>query len=216
VLEELELEGEVVRLRPVRAEDAERCMEEVGGREEVLRWLCWAGPESVEQLRERYSNWRRGGEDGLDYELAICDAGADRMVGAVTLRFQGHPGQGDVGYWVAVDRWGRGYAGEAVRLLTDFAFRHGLADVLYGWVFVGNEASRRVLEKAGYTLEYTTRKSVAKHGREVEQWYLVQTASEWSGRTPGPPPRSERFRLAPSSRPDGGGGSSGGIPAAPR
>ncbi|MGB2721183.1 MAG: GNAT family N-acetyltransferase [Rhodococcus sp. (in: high G+C Gram-positive bacteria)] len=54
----------------------------------------------------------------------------------------------EVGYWVHPAEWGRGYAGE----LLDLAQDHTYGPPMAAQVYPANSASRRVLERAGFTL----------------------------------------------------------------
>lgn len=54
----------------------------------------------------------------------------------------------EVGYWVHPAQWGRGYAGE----LLDLAQDHTDGLPIAAQVYPANSASRRVLERAGFTL----------------------------------------------------------------
>jgi RimJ/RimL family protein N-acetyltransferase len=58
--------------------------------------------------------------------------------------------QTELGYWLGVAHWGKGYATEALHAVIDFAF----ADLEHGALNAGarvtNPASRRVLEKCGF------------------------------------------------------------------
>lgn len=75
----------------------------------------------------------------------------------------------EIGYWLGAAHWGRGIATEAVTLATDWAFgAHGLLRI-FAQPFAGNLASRRVLEKAGYQLEGTMRRSAVKDGEVRDQ-----------------------------------------------
>ncbi|MEO7563985.1 MAG: GNAT family N-acetyltransferase [Sphingomicrobium sp.] len=56
----------------------------------------------------------------------------------------------EVGYWVALDHWGRGIATEACTALIDIARTLGIKR-LEGAHFTDNRASGRVLEKLGFT-----------------------------------------------------------------
>jgi RimJ/RimL family protein N-acetyltransferase len=56
----------------------------------------------------------------------------------------------EIGYWLGVPFWGRGYATEAARAVIDHAFTERGYDVLLGGARVSNPASRRVLEKCGF------------------------------------------------------------------
>jgi RimJ/RimL family protein N-acetyltransferase len=56
----------------------------------------------------------------------------------------------EIGYWLGVPFWRRGYATEAARGVIDHAFGELGYDVLAGGARVSNPASRRVLEKCGF------------------------------------------------------------------
>jgi RimJ/RimL family protein N-acetyltransferase len=56
----------------------------------------------------------------------------------------------EIGYWLGVAFWGRGYATEAARGVIDHAFGDVGYDCLAGGARVSNPASRRVLEKCGF------------------------------------------------------------------
>ena len=56
----------------------------------------------------------------------------------------------ELGYWLGVPFWGRGYATEAARALIDHAFAELGHDMLSSGARVSNPASRRVLEKCGF------------------------------------------------------------------
>jgi RimJ/RimL family protein N-acetyltransferase len=63
------------------------------------------------------------------------------------------PGAGEdveLGYWLGVPYWGRGFATEAVRALIDHAFGDLRHDTLQAGARVSNPASRRVLEKCAF------------------------------------------------------------------
>jgi ribosomal-protein-alanine N-acetyltransferase len=75
----------------------------------------------------------------------------------------------ELGYWLGAAYWGRGIATEAVRLVTGWAFgAHGLLRI-FAQPFAANLASRRVLEKSGYELEGTMRRSAVKDGEVRDQ-----------------------------------------------
>jgi RimJ/RimL family protein N-acetyltransferase len=75
----------------------------------------------------------------------------------------------EVGYWVGEAFWGRGIATEALKAVTDYAIRtHGFTR-LFALPFAHNQASCRVLEKAGYVLEARLQKSSIKEGQICDQ-----------------------------------------------
>jgi RimJ/RimL family protein N-acetyltransferase len=60
------------------------------------------------------------------------------------------PDGAELGYWLGVSFWGRGYATEAVRAVIDYAFAELGHEALQSGARVSNPASRRVLEKCGF------------------------------------------------------------------
>jgi RimJ/RimL family protein N-acetyltransferase len=56
----------------------------------------------------------------------------------------------EIGYWLGVPYWGRGFATEAVRAVIDHAFVDLKHETLQCGARVSNPASRRVLEKCGF------------------------------------------------------------------
>src|SRR5581483_4320251 len=82
----------------------------------------------------------------------------------------------EVGYWLGEPFWGRGFATEALRGLTDYGFETFDLSRIDAGVFEWNRASMRVLEKAGYLLEGRLKKSVTKEERTIDQWIYAKTA----------------------------------------
>jgi RimJ/RimL family protein N-acetyltransferase len=56
----------------------------------------------------------------------------------------------EIGYWLGVKYWGKGYATEAARAVIDHAFTDLDCEALQSAARVTNPASRRVLEKCGF------------------------------------------------------------------
>ncbi len=187
----VDLVGERVRLRGHRSADAEAAYVQLAGRDEILRWLVWDGPASPAELGEHYQRWAVEGDGGPDLRLAIEEHASGALAGSLSMRFGGHPGQGDVGYWVGLAFQRRGLGREALELAAHLAFRHLAASSLYAWVFVGNAASRRVLERAGFRLARTVPGRILKRGARVDEWHFVLLAAEWGRLRPDFRPQRE-------------------------
>ena len=71
----------------------------------------------------------------------------------------------EVGFWLAEEYWGKGIATEALQAFTDYAFSQFDLIRLFAYVFEGNVASTRVLEKVGFTFEGTMESSIVKNDR---------------------------------------------------
>jgi RimJ/RimL family protein N-acetyltransferase len=89
-------------------------------------------------------------------EIVSClngdEEGTGRVLGSVGLRWNDANDVAEVGYWLRADARGRGFATRALLLVTEVAFERGAARVQLR-AAVENTASRRVAEKAGFTLE---------------------------------------------------------------
>ncbi|MEP6836998.1 MAG: GNAT family N-acetyltransferase [Bradyrhizobium sp.] len=56
----------------------------------------------------------------------------------------------ELGYWLGVEHWGKGYATEALHALVDYAFTDLAHEAVHAGSRVTNPTSRRVLEKCGF------------------------------------------------------------------
>jgi RimJ/RimL family protein N-acetyltransferase len=75
--------------------------------------------------------------------------GRDQVIGACGFtQIDRHPPE--IGYWLGVKHWGKGYATEAVRAVIDHAFTDLDCEAVQSSARVTNPASRRVLEKCGF------------------------------------------------------------------
>ena len=82
-------------------------------------------------------------------ETVFLITARDVVIGACGFtQVDRHPPE--IGYWLGVKHWGKGYATEAVRALIDHAFGDLEHKALQSSVRVTNPASRRVLEKCGF------------------------------------------------------------------
>jgi RimJ/RimL family protein N-acetyltransferase len=72
-----------------------------------------------------------------------------RPIGMVGIDWR-EPELPELGYWLGVAHWGRGYATEAVRAAIDYTFEEFAIDQLIAGARVANPASRNILEKCGF------------------------------------------------------------------
>jgi RimJ/RimL family protein N-acetyltransferase len=74
----------------------------------------------------------------------------------------------EIGYWVLPHARRRGLGSRTARLLAEHAFSLGI-DRVAAYVNVGNIASERVLERAGFTREGVVRSMPVPSGRRVDK-----------------------------------------------
>ena len=93
------------------------------------------------------------------YAMVLKETG--RAVGSIGLKFGKdampcvHDNEAEVGYWIGVPYWGQGLTTEAVTCLRDYAFRELKLERLWCGYYEGNEQSRRVQEKCGFSHRFT-------------------------------------------------------------
>lgn len=86
----------------------------------------------------------------------------DGLIGAVSLHLQDPHRRGELGYWVGVPYWGRGYATEAARALTEYGFEELGLNRVVARHLTRNPASGRVMQKLGMRFEGVSRQHVVK------------------------------------------------------
>ncbi len=84
----------------------------------------------------------------------------------------------EIGYWLAEPFWGRGIMSEALGAMTQYAIRTHELTRVYALPFEWNQASCRVLEKAGYTLEGRLRRCAIKEGQVIDQFMYAYVVSD--------------------------------------
>ncbi|WP_375487200.1 GNAT family N-acetyltransferase [uncultured Jatrophihabitans sp.] len=90
-----------------------------------------------------------GRDNGTGLGSAVVERASGRVVGAAALRLRGDP---EIGYWVAPDARGHGYAAEGTRLLTGWAMGLGVPRVELH-CDVRNLPSARTALRAGFAFE---------------------------------------------------------------
>lgn len=106
---------------------------------------------------------RRAIASGEAYLLVSTLADTGALVGTVGLEVRSpRDRRGHLGYWVAREHWGRGYASEAASRMCQEAFRTLQLHRLETAIVVGNARSRAVLVRLGFRHE----------GRERDNWLL--------------------------------------------
>lgn len=80
----------------------------------------------------------------------------------------------EFGYWLGEPHWGRGYASEAIRGVSDWALPRFDLERLYAMVFTWNPASARALEKGGFVLESLARRAAIKDGTISDEWVYTK------------------------------------------
>ena len=118
--------------------------------------------------------------------FAVVDRRSGRVIGSAGYTGRHRPEypapDGEIGYALHPDFWGRGLMGEAVEVLLRLGFeRLGLASV---WCshYTENHRSRRVMEKSGWRFRMEAPVLDAPTGQEKPARFYVITREAWMSR----------------------------------
>jgi len=87
---------------------------------------------------------------------------------------------GEFGYWLGQSFWGKGIVPEAARAILSDHFKNPRAHVVYSSYFLGNEKSRAILARLGFSpIGATTQPHSLAQGQSVEAQPMVLTPEQW-------------------------------------
>ncbi|QWZ07146.1 GNAT family N-acetyltransferase [Nocardioides panacis] len=166
-----------VELRPVEERDW-RAVHGWASREEVCRYQGW-GPNTEEQTRAFVEQAVAAADErprNRFVYVVTCDG---EVVGSCELNLRGD-GQGEIGYGLHPEHWGRGLATAAARLLLELCFTDLRLHRVFATCDPRNLASGRVLRRLGMTHEGRLREVllIRDGWRDSDVYGLL--AHEWS------------------------------------
>jgi ribosomal-protein-serine acetyltransferase len=124
---------------------------------ELRPWMFWAAGADQDSTRAFAEEAGREWAEGIAYQFAIRDR--DGIAGALGIEVPVPVRRlGEIGYWVASARAGRGYATEAGAAVVAFGFDALGLYRLELRAGVENLASQRVAEKLGFRREGALRR----------------------------------------------------------
>ena len=166
-------------LRPFVADDAFDVERLAGMREVADTTLNIPHPYphggAAEWIRLHAPAW----VDGTSATFAIVGKKTGALVGAITLMVKREHRRAELGYWIALDCWNRGYATEASQTLIDFGFEVLRLHRIEARHFLRNPASGRVMQKVGMKQEGVERDQVLKWDRFESLAVYSILEAEW-------------------------------------
>ncbi|HZC72752.1 MAG TPA: GNAT family N-acetyltransferase [Jatrophihabitans sp.] len=152
-LDDLELTGPRLLLRPWRPDDAHAVYVALRADGQAHHSTSLPFPYTSQDAAEFVRLAAGARTTATSLECALVDRGSGALVGSAGLRLQHDP---EVGYLVYRHARGHGYAAEATRAISDWAFARDVPRVRL-CCRVGNLASVRTAMNAGYRFEGISR-----------------------------------------------------------
>jgi [ribosomal protein S5]-alanine N-acetyltransferase len=173
------LETGRLHLRAFTADDASRVQQLAGAREvaDTTAVIPHPYPDGAAEswIATHAAAWREHRE--LVLASTLKDTG--ELVGAIGLVFDQAHELGELGYWVGVPYWSRGFATEAGRAVLGFAFREMSVHRIQAHHFARNPASGHVMRKMGMRREGERPGAFKKNGRFEDLVLFGAVRSSW-------------------------------------
>jgi [ribosomal protein S5]-alanine N-acetyltransferase len=149
----VEIETARLRLRPFTRADRD-AIHAIYADPEVMRHVGHGAHRTPADTDAALQAFRRMLQSrGMSF-LAVIERASGRLIGDAGLYpVEGAEGDVELGYTLARDAWGRGYATEAALALVDYARTALGATRVVATVDPANTGSRRVLEKVGMSAD---------------------------------------------------------------
>jgi aminoglycoside 6'-N-acetyltransferase len=144
------------------------------------RYQSWETPYTVDSARALIAEMRevRFGQPGVWLQVAIETA--RRVIGDVAVRVDGDDSRlAEVGFTLAADAQGRGFATEALRAVMSLLFTEHGKHRITAECDARNDRSVALLERVGMRREAHHRKSAWWKGEWTDEYVYAILAEEW-------------------------------------
>ena len=147
---------------------------------EVAKVLCGRLPATQEGVRSYIDlqNSYRPFEQDQVFELAVARREDGRVIGLVGL-IRRDQGQGEIGWALAAEYRGQGYATEAAGALMAYGFTALDLHRIHADTNSDNGASRRIMERLGMKQEAQLREVAHEDGHWLDRCIYGILAGEW-------------------------------------
>jgi RimJ/RimL family protein N-acetyltransferase len=155
-------------LRPFTLDDAPAVQRLASAREVAEGTLTIPHPYPDGAAAEWIATHPARFEEEKDLVLAITVRETGEVAGAMGLILKLDHDKVELGYWVGVPFWGRGYATEAARAMIRYGLEEWPLHRIEAFHFSRNPASGRVMQKLGLRHEGTLRGETKKWGEYLD------------------------------------------------
>lgn len=127
--------------------------------------------EIVDHIHQSITEWK----EGRDFGFSIYQKELKECIGRIGIRRRDGDSVWNIGYWMHPDFQGKGYMTESVKMIVEWGFTVLQAKIITSEHASWNEASGKVLQKAGFTYVGHLDCGFVKHGKEIpEEEYSIK------------------------------------------
>ena len=148
---------------------------------EVARLQTWELPYPLERAEKLVSGLvAMEGPTNEEWWMAVvADGETGEVLGDLALHLTWQGRTAELGYTLAREHWGKGYATEAVDALVEYLFEGLGVTRVFGMLHPDNVASAMVLERTGLLFEGHTRSSYWVGDEVSDDWIYGMTRADW-------------------------------------
>jgi RimJ/RimL family protein N-acetyltransferase len=177
------LETERLTLRLFQQEDAAAVQRLASSYEVALNTLSIPHPYPEGAAEDWIASNEKAFEEGRTINFAIVVRESGEVAGSIGLVLTPQHDKAEIGYWIGVPYWNRGYATEAGKALIDYGFREWNLNRIDAGHFDRNPSSGRVMQKMGMQYEGRLRQSIKKWDEYLDVEYYAILRSDWAAQT---------------------------------
>jgi RimJ/RimL family protein N-acetyltransferase len=126
-------------------------IEKLHGTPEASRYIGAGTPWTLGYAEQRMSGWMEGFHRNGIAKLKLVSRDDGRFIGRAGFSFFEESGHFELGYCLAPEEWGKGYATEIASALSEWFFEHRPERKFLAFAHADNSASIHVLRKIGMT-----------------------------------------------------------------
>lgn len=169
------LQTERLILRPHAESDIPALLPLIGAREVAATTLRIPHPYSESDARDLITHASEELRKGTGLRLAMIRKEGNELCGGIGLRIDPDHHHAEIGFWIGVPFWRKGYATEAALAVVEHGFTTLKLHRIYATHYTSNPRSGHVLRKIGMRHEGMLRAHILKWGEylDVELYGMV-------------------------------------------
>jgi len=160
-----ELETARLRLRKVRADDAQAIFDNWASDDEVTKYITWNTHKSIDDTNMILGIWLKEYDNEPCYRYGIERKEDGVLMGMIDVVGFRH-GNPVIGYCSGRAFWNNGYMTEALRAVVDELFSDGYETIVIEAIRE-NIGSNRVIQKAGFTFVGTRTEPLSRFKPQI-------------------------------------------------
>lgn len=124
-------------------------------------------------------SWLKMSKEAFDHQTGYTFAIRNKeglLLGAIGLHDRDDD-KAELGYWIGIPYWNKGYVTEAAKAVVDFGFKKLEFNKIFATHFLHNPASGRIMEKVGMQQEAILKQEMKKDGEyfDIVRFCILKT-----------------------------------------